>query len=310
MKIKDITFGICSSEVAAYIEKGNRLNYETSALLDEAKKAFDEVIMVHPWHMIYKFLRGDKRPRIIMDDRDISNISCLVVRGTGGYEQSISVFVNAMRLCGCFVLDPMNRFSGETASKLLTTIDRYEKSVGSDSYYAFSLTQAMTLVQELSEANAFPMLTKPITGKKGKDVIVLASKEDATAFAQEFFQNKSIKDVPFFLQPFIKFTSEYRVMLVGEKFIGMAEKYRRKGEIAANAAVGASFSSANDPEIAQFVMEKVNLEGILGVDVARDSEGQIHIIEANRAPLWKEFQQITGINVAKEIVNYARQKCH
>ena len=56
-------------------------------------------------------------------------------------------------------------------------------------------------------------------------------------------------------------------------------------------------------------MKNVKLEGILGVDVARDSEGKLHIIETNRAPLWREFERATKINVAWEIVHYARQKC-
>ena len=303
------TFAICSSEVSSYIDNGNYLNYESSSLLEEAEKVFDEVIKIHPWHVSYRFVRGNNRPRIIMDDKDLSTLSCLVVRGTGGYEQSISVLSKALRLCGCFVLDPAYRFSGETASKLLTTIDRYEKAVGTDSYYAFSLTQAMAIVHELSESEAFPILTKPITGKKGEDITVLASKEEAIVFAKDFYQNKQTKDVPFFLQPFTEFKSEYRIMLVCDQFIGMVEKHKGKGEIASNAAVGGSFTPFNDPDIAQFVMKNVNLEGILGVDVARDSEGQLHIIEANRAPLWREFEQATGINVAKEIVNYARQKC-
>lgn len=278
-------------------------------LLNEAKKIFDDVVEIHPRQVRFKFIRSTTKPQIIMDDKDLSNLSCLVVRGTAGYEQSISVLVHALKLCGCCIFDPIHRFSGETASKLLTTIDRYEKRVGSDSYYAFSLSQALKLVDELADGGVFPLLSKPITGKKGKGVLVLSSREQAKAFAREFFQKYDSKDIPLFFQPYIEFESEYRVMLVGDHFIGMAKKLRKKGNVVANAAAGATFVPAHDSEIVQFVIEHVNLEGILGVDVARDSAGQLHIIEANRAPLWKEFERVTGINVAKEIVTYARQKC-
>jgi glutathione synthase/RimK-type ligase-like ATP-grasp enzyme len=57
--------------------------------------------------------------------------------------------------------------------------------------------------------------------------------------------------------------------------------------------------------VIEFTLQHVNHEGILGVDVAMNSEGKLRIIEANRAPSWQIFEQATGINVAEIIINQA-----
>jgi len=306
--IKNAVFGLCSANVADYLDGNAPLNYETSSLFAEAEKVFGNTILIHPWRVQYEFCRDEENPRITMDDCDLSSLSCLIVRSTSGYEQAISVLVRSLRLCGCTIIDPANRFSGEPASKLMTTIDRYEKGVGSDSYYAFSLPQALSLIQELAARKTFPMLSKPIGGKRGRDVIFLESASAAEDLARAFFQESTAKDTPFFIQPFIAFETEYRVMVVGDRVIGMAKKIKPKGSVAANTALGGKLESWEDKEVAQSALNNVNLEGVLGVDIARDQEGKLHIIEANRAPLWQAFEEATGVRVAAEIIQYARTR--
>lgn len=309
MTKKKTVFGLCSSAVAAAVADGTTMNYESRALIQEAESAFDEVVLIHPWHVRYAFRRADATPHISMRERHLDDLSCLVVRGTGGHEHSISVLVRALRRCGCFVLDPDSRFSGEAASKLLTTVDRHEKSVGTDSYYAFSIRESLTLIEELSASNSFPLLYKPVRGKQGRDVVVVRTHEEAIRLVHDFFNDADAQDAPLFLQSYMNFVAEYRVMLVGTHVIGVVQKCRGQKQIASNAARGGVFTAVDVPEVVEFAVAYVDQEGILGIDVALDSENHLHVIEANRAPLWEEFERATGVNVAKEIVSYARQHC-
>ncbi len=82
-------------------------------------------------------------------------------------------------------------------------------------------------------------------------------------------------------------------------------KKSQDGSYVLNAAQGGSFKVIEDEEIVSFVEKNVSSEGILGVDVAMDTNESAHIIEANRAPLWSEFEQATGLNVAKRIIDHA-----
>ena len=57
------------------------------------------------------------------------------------------------------------------------------------------------------------------------------------------------------------------------------------------------------PDVTESTLQHINHEGILGVDVALNSEGKLSIIEANHAPSWQIFEQATGINVTQMIIN-------
>lgn len=301
MEHKKSSFGLCSSLIA----NGATLNFESTALLEEAGKRFAEVISIHPGRVRMSYLRDRQAPRVFCDEHDISGLSCLVVRGTGGHENAIAVLARSLRLCGCHVLDPIDRFSGKAASKLLSTIDRFEAGIGSDSHFAFSLPQATVLIGELFGGGTSSLLCKPVAGKQGQGVRVLSTQVEAMVHAREFFSDPRNEDTPLFLQPHVQFVTEYRVMAVGDKCLGMVEKHKGAGRVTANVATGGTFVACHEPAVMRFIEEHVTLEGILGIDVARDAEGRLHVIESNRAPLWEEFERATGINIAREIVDYA-----
>ncbi|WP_089936840.1 hypothetical protein [Candidatus Entotheonella palauensis] len=269
--MKKFTFGICSSKISKHISDGTELNYETCALINEAQKIFDEVSLIHPGHTRFSFMKHERCPRVVIDNMNISSLSCLTVRGTVGFEKAISVLVRALRLCGCFILDPIARFSGAPSSKLLTTIDRYEKNIASDSHYAFSLAQAIELIHELYQHGNFPLLSKPIDGKRGRGICVFNSEAPAVDFAHKFFRNETTKGTPLLLQAFTTFVSEYRVIIIGDQWIGMAEKHRQSGKVAANAAAGGTFAPCCEPDVIKFVKKNINLEGILARIIHKNS---------------------------------------
>src|SRR5262249_40435635 len=65
------------------------------------------------------------------------------------------------------------------------------------------------------------------------------------------------------------------------------------------------FQPVYRPDIIEFTLQHINHDGILGVDVAVNSEGKLRIIETNRAPSWQVFEQATGIDVAKTVIERA-----
>jgi glutathione synthase/RimK-type ligase-like ATP-grasp enzyme len=280
-------------------------SYELQSLHDEGSRLYDRVVLIDPIQVTYLFDRSEDKPIIFYHNETISDLTSLIVRGTKGCETSIAILVNSLKNCGCDVLDPPDRFSGVRASKLLTTLDRHQEKIGTDSYYAFTYETAITLVNRLYESNKFPLVAKPIDGSKGMNVRKLDNPQDAIEYITQFFKRKASVDSPLFLQQFIAFVAEYRAFVIGGTCVGLARKIAQSDSFILNAAQGGAFFVAEDQNIISFIEEHVSKEGILGVDVAVDSKGNIHIIEANRAPLWKEFERATGINVAQRIIQYA-----
>ena len=108
--------------------------------------------------------------------------------------------------------------------------------------------------------------------------------------------------MPFLFQTLEHFVSEYRAMVMNGHVLGIVQKMRAEGVVTANAAQGGIFTKVEAPLVESFVRQHVSHEGLLGVDIAIDDEGDFHIIETNRAPMWEAFEAATGVKVAEEVI--------
>ena len=290
------------------IKAANSVNYETLSLYQEAKKVYDDVLVFHPSQVSYQFVRELEKPKIILNKQDITSLTTLIVRNIRGGEQSTAILVKSLAACNCDVIDPLERFTGAGPSKLLATLKYHQKKVGITSYIAFNIESATHLINDLAESHQLPLIVKPFNGRGGKGIELLTDRNTALEYAKNFFIQNAGNNVPILLQEFVRFKAEYRAILIDGKCLGVAEKKAKPGSLAANAAQGGTFVAANVPNIVDFTVKNVNKQGIYGVDVGEDGDGQLYIIEANPTPKWSAFEQATGINVAKEIINCAIER--
>lgn len=294
------SLGICTSR-----RHPDELNYETRRLYEEALTRYEAVHLIDPRAVTYAFVRGETRPGIVHRGEDISTLTTLIVRSTGGREAATAVLVRALKLCGCDVFDPVERFALGKASKLLTTLTRFQSGAGTSTYVCFSRGGAATLLRRLGAEGRLPLLLKPAAGKKGRGIHVVEDVDGGMRLLEEHFEFQEHTDEPFFLQDLVEFRKEYRILVVDGAALGVAEKIRQPGALAANAAQGAWFVAADAPEVVRAALPHVSGEGILGVDVAVDAAGEVHVIEANRAPEWEAFERATGLNVARLLIDRA-----
>jgi hypothetical protein len=291
------SIGLCTPK-----KRVEQLGYEMRHLCEAAQRHYDRVLLIDTRAVSYQFVRGERHPRITHNGEDISNLSSLYVTGTKGRSASTGILVRALRVCGCDIFDPIGRFSVGFASKLLTTLDRFVAGVGSHSFVAFQYRNTLPLIDAIDRQGFFPVLAKPITGRQGIGIRLLRTPGAAKEYAEAFFAARPDEDYPLLLQRYEQFVAEYRVLLVDGKALGVVQKVKKPGAIAANAAQGGTFVAVNAPQIGEFAARYVSRRGVLGVDVALDASGNLHLIEANRAPLWHAFEDATGIDVAERIV--------
>lgn len=291
------TLGICTSRRTV-----EELDYEKRRLYEAGLLFYDSVLLIDTRAVSYQFIRGEKKPKVVHQGKDITALSSLHVRSTRGREASTAILVRTLKLCGCDVLDPIDRFSVGYASKLLSTLERFQEDTGSDSFLAFNRQSVDFLLDDLQQKGRFPLIAKPIAGKKGQGIQAINDIDAAVAYVDRFFERRLSDDVPLFLQDFVEFVAEYRVLVVDGEAIGAVRKIKREGELVANAESGATFVAACVPHVIEFTLQNVSQDGVLGADVAVDSSGILHLIEANRAPMWQAFEQATGIDVAEAIM--------
>lgn len=297
-------------KVGVLVEKPfNELNQETQEIIVEARMIFDTVILINPLALFYEFKRGKESPLIMHSEiGNIIDLNFLFVRGTRGKESSTSLIVHTLAKQGCLISDPPKRFSVGFASKILSTLNRHEKGVGSTSYFAFNQESINSLKSYIIENNLFPLIGKPVTGSKGVGVEKIENQSDLNTYVLDFIANRKSEDYPLFLQEYLTFVKEYRVFLLDRQIVGMALKVKKEGKVAANAAQGGMFVNEFNDKIATYLMEMKIERGVYGMDVAIDSDDVIHIIENNRAPLWNAFSKAININMAKVQVSRAIER--
>lgn len=156
----------------------------------------------------------------------------------------------------------------------------------------------------------FPAVIKIFAGSYGKGVHLVQNKNEFTDFTDFIYNIKS--DEAMIVQEYInsKPGEDLRVYVVGDKVLGAMKRTSIDGSFKTNisrGAVGSNFL-LNDriKQIALDTARALNLD-IAGIDLLFDGD-DYKLCEANSAPGFEGFEKYTGVNVAKEIVDFARSK--
>jgi glutathione synthase/RimK-type ligase-like ATP-grasp enzyme len=301
--VKGSIFGICTIH-----SQVGQLSYELAQVYREAGLVYDRVMLINPRKVSYMFVMGEQRPQMIYGGEDIAGLTSLLVRSTKNSEAAIAILVRVLKICGCDILDPVERFSVGKASKLLTTISRFQRGKGTSTYVSFTRTGSVDLLKIIDRQDRFPIIAKPISGKKGEGIELIENYQAGLESIDRYFGPNEYLTDPFFFQDFIPFVKEYRVLVIDGQAIGIAEKIKAANSVVANAAQGGTFVAAEAQDIVDEVLLNVSDEGMIGVDVAVDIDGRVHIIETNRAPQWQAFEKATGLNVARILVDRALKR--
>ena len=107
----------------------------------------------------------------------------------------------------------------------------------------------------------------------------------------------------YMLQEYIENKEDYRVMVLGDKVLGVMKRSVGENERLKNV-----FTKSTLPDYVlnkAIQAAKVCEIDIAGVDVVfREGEKEPYFWEVNRAPNYDRFVEVTGINVAEEVVKY------
>ena len=301
------TLGICSSGLNKGKTNPDNLGYETQCLLYEAQKVYDKVYLIDPMYVSYTYSHKAKQPDVIYNNTSLNNLSTLLVRSTSGCEKPISLLARTLFYCGCDLIDPVKRFNGLRAGKLFEPLKGFAKSIMPETYIVFTVKTAKKLIEKIDNNNGLPLVAKPEKGSKGDNVCLLKNKNDAFKYIEDHFTGRYSNSALLF-QEYIDVKDEFRVIIIGGKFIGMVKKPDIEGKITRNAAQGGEFIKAYDEEVVLFILKNTNTRGIIGVDAVRDKQGKIFILESNRSPQWRSFEKTTNINVAAKIIEFAYQR--
>ncbi|MFH1425893.1 MAG: RimK family alpha-L-glutamate ligase [Candidatus Kerfeldbacteria bacterium] len=156
--------------------------------------------------------------------------------------------------------------------------------------------------EELLRQVPFPIVVKPVYGQMGRGIEKFDSKKKALAFLNK---NRS----GYFIQEYIPAESDYRVLVIGNKVIGMLERFAAKGEFRTNALGAHSDKAPLTREVRILALKATRSLGydIAGVDLIKH-HGKWLVLETNANPQWQNLKGTLGVDVAEYVVDYALQQ--
>lgn len=202
-------------------------------------------------------------------------------------------------------------YSPQTAKSLLIASDKM-KTLQKCSGASLRVPKTMFIrdssnVDFIISKIGLPFIIKTLNGSQGKGVAVIDTKRSALSIIDALLKtNKSL-----ILQEFIGTGEDIRVIVVGNKVVASMIRTKNKGnDFRANLSLGGSAEKIElDQTIKTFCVNASKAVGldISGVDIMFDKNGSPVIIEVNTNFGWK-IQNITKVNIAKEIVSFVIEK--
>jgi RimK family alpha-L-glutamate ligase len=160
------------------------------------------------------------------------------------------------------------------------------------------------LVNKEKDNFEFPMIIKGSRGDRRRQVFKLFKDKDFKERVKELKETEKRGENKYMLQEYIENNEDYRVMVVGKKALGVMKR-----AVGDNPSLKNQFSKVELPdEIKKLAVKVAEVCGlaIAGVDIVF-KEGDFDkplFYEANKTPNYDRFVEVTGINVAGEIVKF------
>ena len=151
------------------------------------------------------------------------------------------------------------------------------------------------LIDSEDENETYILVIKPLFGSQGQGVRLI--KHTLPLPGDQFV------DGVFYLQQFIAAKHDYRVFIVNNQVISAM---RRTGEgWLHNVAQGAQCDWIEDEDVCNIALQAALVLDIAycGVDIIRDVNGQLLVLEVNSIPAWRGLQSVTVVNIAQALVD-------
>lgn len=228
----------------------------------------------------------------IKNGQNINTPELVIVRKKRGAEEHVHALAKALEKEGVAFFENV---SAGGVGKVVTTIKRQ----GVVDIVPTLVASGNSVTTELAESLCeYPLIIKPEKGFGGRKV----SRVNNRSELQSVLRNS---DEKMMVQKYIEISDEYRVMVIDERSLGVAKKC--SDGLAKNAAQGGVFEKVHDNDVELLAIEAAKLQAgrVYGVDIVKDLNGNLFVIECNRAPEFAAFNRALNLQVEDMIINTA-----
>ncbi len=218
------------------------------------------------------------------------------VRGiAGGTLQQITTRLNVLhmlKLQGVTVYND-GRAIERTVDKAMTSFLLHHAGIATPKTWVCESRQT---AHQIIAQNTQKLVIKPLFGSQGQGVRLVDK-------AASPLPMDAHVDGVFYLQQLITSSYDYRVFVVNNQAIAAM---KRTGETwLHNVAQGAQCEVTSESDVLEIALQAAQILDIdyCGVDVIRDEDGKLYVLEVNSIPAWRGLQSVTSINIAQALVD-------
>lgn len=276
--------------------------------------------------------------KISLRGKDVNDYEVLFFRTTGKHWEEVDLIINSIVRDDMVVVDPLVRYGKPSYAckawqmlKLKEAKIDVPKSIYGSLWYLYeSMSESScdslftscecgqatfngvkkTITAKTQPPFNFPVILKGSGGDRGTRVFKANNLEELEKLVRDLRKSETEEGRRYLLQEYIENDGDYRVLVLGEKVLGvMKRSSSKKEEFRNNYSAGGRVEVADLPEdVKKLAVKAAKVCGlsVAGVDVAfRDFDFKKPVIwEVNKGPQFKGFMKATGIDVPSEIVKY------
>jgi ribosomal protein S6--L-glutamate ligase len=281
--------------------------FEVDRLETEANKMGIEVNRV-----LYRELTFDlnnEHPRVLVKGEEVTSENTMGmwfrVAGTisGKYTEGRNLAIRILRVKGIFCANSKGYLEWTRMGKIAQHGVFIENDIPIvPTKIIYTRSQISDLRSQIERDWGYPVIAKHEKGYQGKSV----KKFESAKQIEKFVNKINEKNVGMFLwQKYLPTRWDLRVIVLDGKVIGAMKRSAVGEEFRSNYSLGGEVEvwnlSDEDKKLAEKVAKVCGLD-YCGVDLMKDTEGKTYVLEVNRQCQFKGFEQSTGINVAKLVV--------
>ena len=317
---------------------GGKISKHLVMVRNAARKMGEELDLVSYNNVCFETETG----KISLRGKDVNDYDVLFFRTTGKHWEEVDLIINSIKNRAemgfrPYVVDPLVEFGKPSyackAWQMLALkkagID-IPKSVYGSLWYLYEVmarncdpservfstgeaakqAQNQEKILESEYKFSFPVILKGSGGDRGTRVYKANSLKELEKLVRKLRPSETGEGRRYLLQEYIENDGDYRVLVLGEKVLGvMKRSSQNKDEFRNNYSAGGAVEVADlSEEVKKLAVKAAKVCGlaVAGVDVAfRNFDKSRPVIwEVNKGPQFKGFMKATGIDVPSEIVKY------
>lgn len=269
---------------------------ESYRLKEEAEKRGHKVDLVD-----YKQFSMKLQPKLIIEikNKDMAQrYDVLIPRGMTIHTEEALILSNYMAYKNKLVIDRKLAHNQFFIGKHQKCYNFAKKNILQPKTWYFLNNKQISKLKILT----YPLIAKHKLGRKSENIYMIKNFKKA----EEFFLKNNLEN--YLIQEFIPTFSYIRVFVVGDEVLGAMEREKKNKIPEPGQKTNPGTKSHQIPLNKQLI--EISLNGtkaekndICGVDIIK-YKNKYYLIEANRSPMFKSFEKITQINVAKKIIKF------